>query len=203
MAKKTPSRTPAPAYYEAVFKGSPKVVRGLLAGLILGSGAEADHWFHDDHDITDPTLPKTARRAAEKLHLLPVRDVRVVVTGELAATLRGLRRQLAASGPCELAELKRIRKTRVALRYHTYARRYDDEIRTLLRDLPRGVKLLEAKHEVTIDKEAKGVEAYAPAHHFESCGSGVLEGRFDTVLDLRNRLDVHPLIQCEELELTL
>ena len=40
MAEKT--RTKSPAFHEVVFRGSPKAVRGLLAGVILGADEAAD-----------------------------------------------------------------------------------------------------------------------------------------------------------------
>jgi hypothetical protein len=188
-------------YHEVVIKGSPKTVRGLLTGLALGAGEDLAFWFHEDEDIVDPTIPRTARRTIEKLHLLPTTLVRVVVTGTIAKLLRARRRAIEASGVCEVVEIDRVKKARFELCYHTYAKRYDDEVQILLKDLPRGVKLLNPVHDVELDPDAEGVEAYSPAHSFESRGGGIIEGRFDLVLDLRNRLDVHPLIDCEAVEL--
>ena len=50
MAKKS-AGTSSPAFYEAVFKGSPKAVRGLLTGLALGLEDEVSVWYHCDEDI--------------------------------------------------------------------------------------------------------------------------------------------------------
>jgi len=195
------TKNAAPAFYEAVFKGSPKAIRGLLTGLVLGSGGTAPFWFHEDADIVDPGAPRRARRAVEKLRLVPVVEVRAVVGADLAKQLRGLQKQIGDSGIGEVDSIRRIKHARAALRYHTYGKRYDDEVQILLQDLPHGVKLEDVTRKVRTDPRAKGVEAYTPAHDFESRGSGVLVGRFDVVLELRNRLDVHPLIECDEVEL--
>jgi hypothetical protein len=203
MAKKTAPRTPAPTFHEVEFSGSPKSVRGLLAGLIIGSGIACERWYHADEDIAPGAAKASMRRAAEKLHLMPVSTVQAVVTGELAKLLRGSARAIAARGVAEVVRIKRIKKARVELRYHTFARRYDNEVQTLLKDLPRGVKLEQVERSVEVDEDARGVEMYTAVHDFESCGSCVLAGRFDLVLDLRNRLDVHPLIECGEIELEL
>ncbi|HOX25800.1 MAG TPA: hypothetical protein PLL30_10475 [Candidatus Krumholzibacteria bacterium] len=192
-----------PTFHEAVFKGSPKALRGLLTGLALGSGVASPYWFHDEADIADPGAPKRARRVVEKLRLVPAAEVRVVVGGGLAALLRRLRRQIAASGVCELDSLRRIKTARAALRYHTYAKRYDDEVQILLRDLPRGVTLEAPTRTVRTDPHAQGVEVYSPAHEFESRGGGVLAGRFDLVIGLRDRLDVHPLIECDQVDIVV
>jgi len=189
------------SFYEIVFKGSPKAIRGVLTGLALGAALPCDFWFHRDHDIVDPTVPRTARRTAEKLHLLPVTTVRVVVSGDLAKVLRARKKALAASGLCEIEAIDRIKQVQVELKYHTYAKRYDDEVQALMTDLPRGVKLMNPVHKIEEHPEAKGSERYTPAHHFESRGGGILLGRFDLVLDLRDRFDVHPLVECEEIEL--
>lgn len=210
MAKKTTAgtrsgntRTAAPAFHEVVLKGSPKAVRGLLAGLALGNGIDHQVWYHNDEDIAPAETTASMRRAAEKMHLLPVSEVRAVVADPLARLLRSRKRSVAELGICEVVSIKRIKQTRVEVRYHTFARRYDDEVQILLKDLPRGVKLTDREHEVRTDAEAKGVEAYTAVHDFESCGSASLVGRFDLVLDLRNRLDVHPLIECGEIDLVV
>ena len=203
MAKNSNTRTAAPTFYEVELKGSPKAVRGVLAGIVLGADLEHDGWFHLDEDITPSNQPASMRRAAQKLHLLPVSKVRVVVAAPIAKKLRSLARGIAELGISEVVAIKRIKQVRVVVSYHTFAKRYDDEVQILLRDLPRGVKLQDVEREVETDTEAEGVEAYTPVHAFESEGSCVLVGRFDLVLDLRNRLDVHPLINCGEIELVL
>jgi len=201
MAKKQSVQHAAPTFSEVVFKGSPKAVRGLLAGLAIGQDVPATYWFHDDVRIADPDQPRRARRAAEKLHLLPVTEVRAVVSGDLAARLRKAGKEIAATGVCEVAAVRKVRRARAPLRYHTYARRYDAEVQTLLGDLPRGLKLENHERHEEVDSGARGVETYAATHDFESEGCAVLSGRFDLVVEWRDRLDVHPLITCEEIEL--
>jgi len=125
----------------------------------------------------------------------------VVVSATLAKVLRAKKKALADSGVCEVESIDRIKQAQVEIKYQTFGKRYDDEVQALLRDLPRGVKLMNPVHVVETDPEAKGIEAYAPVHHFESNGAGILLGRFDLVIDLRDRLDVHPLIECDEVEL--
>ena len=203
MAKNSNTRTAAPTFYEVALKGSPKAVRGFLAGLVLGADLEHDGWYHLDEDIAPGDQAASVRRVVQKLHLLPVSEVRAVVGAPIAKKLRSLARAIAESGVCEVIAVKRIKQARVTVSYHTFAKRYDEEVQILLRDLPRAVKLQDVEREVETDAEAEGVEAYTPVHAFESQGSGVLVGRFDLVLDLRNRLDVHPLIDCGEIELVL
>ncbi len=101
-------------------------------------------------------MPDTARRAAERLHLLPVTEVRVVVSGDLAKRLRAARKGINASGLCEIESIDRIKQAQVEFKYHTYAKRYDDEVQTLLSDLPRGVKLVNPEHEVRDRSRSQG-----------------------------------------------
>ncbi len=204
MAKNdTTKKAAAPSFYEVILKGSPKAVRGLLAGLTLGNDLPHEVWYHQDEDVAEADDSGAVRRAVEMLHLLPVSEVRAVVTGPVAKLLRSLSRRIAKLGICEVEAIKRIKQARVELHYHTFARRYDDEVQILLKDLPRGVKLTDVEREVETDSEARGVEAYTAVHHFESSGSGTLVGRFDLVLDLRDRLDVHPLIDCDAIDLVV
>jgi hypothetical protein len=202
MAQNVASKT-APSFYEVAFKGSPKAVRSLLAGLTMGHGIDHEVWYHCDEQISDADCPESVRRAAERLHLLPVSEVLTVVTAPVAKLLRSRSRQIAKLGVGEVHHIKRIKQARVTVRYHTFARRYDNEVMTLLNDLPRGVKATGVERDVDTDAEARGVEAYTVVHDFESRGSATLVGRFDKVRELRSRLDVHPLIECGEIELVL
>lgn len=89
----------------------------------------------------------------------------------------------------------------MALRYQAYAKRYEDEIMAAVNNLPAGLKLTGFKHNVRIDPEAKGTEAYAPAHDFEATGKGVVTGPVDLVIELKRSLARFPLLQAAEIEI--
>jgi hypothetical protein len=185
-----------------VLKGSPKVIRGFLAGLALGSAQCLPYWFHHDEDITSPAAASAAKRAAALLHL-QAGEVRLVATAPLVKLLRKVQKEAADRGICEVGEIARIKSASFRISYQAYAQRYHQEIQDLLHDLPRGVQLVDEDHEIRTDPSAVGVEAYAPAHDFEAAGSARLSGRFDLVLAKRKQMREHPLVAVEDLELVL
>ncbi len=202
MTSNQPAPTTTPTFSEVTLKGSPKVVRGFLAGVALGSGECLPYWFHHDEDIISDSGASTAHRAAALLHL-QTGDVQFVATGPLVKLLRKVQREAADRGICELNSIVKIKSASCHLSYRAFATRYDEEIQALLRDLPRGVKLVDVEREVHTDPSAKGVEAYAPAHDYEAQGSARLQGRFDLVRAKRLQLRDHPLVEVKELVLEL
>jgi hypothetical protein len=128
-------------------------------------------------------------------------DCHVIVDAATAGWLKGLARQIAAETGLEIGANRRIRGASLALKYHAFAQRYEEEITAALGDLPAGVKLTGMKREVRTDPRAKGVEAYSPVHEYEAKASGTLTGPVDALIGLRHRLEAYPLLKLGEIEL--
>ncbi len=194
------SRQPkARAFSEVVFRGSPKVVRACLSGLLLGAGRPATVFYSFLDGVHHEGK---AERLAE---LVGVRssDCHVIVDAETATWLRGLSRAITAETGLVITSNRRIRGASMDLRYHTYGKKYEDEILALLKDLPAGVKLSGFRQDSRVDESGRGLEVYTPVHEFEATGDGSVSGPVDELIRLRRRLAEFPLVRVSDIQLTL
>lgn len=186
-------------FYEMVLAGPPVLIHGLLAGMKMGAGEKGRIFFSLDERIAGPRITDKVR---EFIRVHP-RECHVVVESGVRSLIKRKAKAIAAECDVEVVSEKRVRKAGFRFAYHAFAPRYAREIKAALRDLPRGLKLEDMKVEETRDPKAKGIESYTPAHDFESSGSGRVVGRVDRVIEARDMLDAHPLVQTERIELEL
>ena len=185
------------AFNEVVFRGKPKVVRACLSGLLLGAGRPARVYYSFLDGVQH-------EGKAEKLaEIIGMRgsDCHVIVDADTSTWLKTLSRAIATETGLGISANRRIRGASMGVNFHAYAKRYEDEIMAVLKDLPAGVKLAGFTREVRVDPGARGVEAYAPVHEFESAGKGVITGPVDLVIALKRRLAEFPLLKAADIEL--
>jgi hypothetical protein len=185
------------AFNEVVFQGKPKVVRAFLSGLLMGSGRQATVYY----SFLDGVQHEGKAEKLAEIIGMRSSDCHVIVDADTATWLKTLSRTIAAETGLGISANRRIRGASMGVHYHAYAKRYEDEIMTLLKDLPAGVKLTGFNREVRVDPGARGVEAYAPVHEFESAGKGVITGPVDLVIELKRRLAAFPLLRAADIEI--
>jgi hypothetical protein len=193
--KKTVRRT----FYEIVFRGKPKVVRAFLKGFVLGGGDDATVFY----SFTDGIWHEGK---AEKLkELVGIRgvDCHVVVDAQTSARLRKLKRRIEDETGLEITSHRAIRGASLEFTYKAFSPRHHEEVLALAKQIPDGLRLKDFKHEVKVDPDAKGIEAYSPVHHFEATGSGVITGRIDLLVDVKKRADAYPLFDARDIVLKL
>jgi hypothetical protein len=183
-------------FYEIVLEGNPEHNRGLLIGLLRGSGIDGTLYFSYEEGVSCSI--------GEKLRgMVGHAAVHAIVDSPLRDLLKRHQKYFQTECGSSIVDDKRIRSAQFEFQYHAYARRYGKEIQELIKSLPRGLKIEGGKPQETLDKGAKGIEAYSPAHHYEVEGEGTIGGRIDHVIEARKRLDHHPLVQVGAIELQL
>jgi len=185
------------AFNEVVFQGKPKVVRAFLSGLLLGSGRQATVFY----SFLDGVHHEGKAEKLAEIVGMRGSDCHVILDAETATWLKSLGRAINAETGLTITVNRRIRSASMELRYHGYAQRYEEEIRTALGDLPAGLKLTGFKQDVRVDPLAKGIEAYAPVHEYESIGKGLVTGPVDLVIELKRNLARFPLLKASDIEL--
>lgn len=196
--KGTKSTTPAKkSFYEVVFVGKPKVVRAYLAGLAAGSGDDATIFFSFEDGVFHEGK---VERLSELLHVRAL-DCHVIVDAATSARLKKNMKKLQAETGLNIESNKHIKSASLVFNYEAFAKRYDDEIVEIFRNLPAGLRLEGYTRDVKLDPSAKGVEAYTATHDFEAKGSGIVVGRVDFVIELKRKLRDFPLVKSEEIEL--
>ena len=192
--KTKPARS---SFYEIVFRGKPKVVRAFLEGLIIGSGSDATIFYSYldgiEHD----------GKAVQLAEMVGIRasDCHVVVDADTSALIKRLAKRIERDTGLEIATHRKVRSASMGFEFETFAARYDGEIMALLKDLPEGLKLRGFTHKVNRDPDARGVEAYSVAHHFESEGKGTITGPVDALVAFRRTCHDCPLIKTESIDL--
>ena len=126
----------------------------------------------------------------------------VLVETELASEL------LAAMQPwpdeLRLRSRQRVRGAAFDFRYEVFARDEAAAIRSIFTQLPDGVQVSpDFAPEEHSDPSAAGVEAYAPAHAFDSRAHGTVSGALRCVLEVRTRCQQHERIRTGPVQLEL
>ncbi len=191
------NKTAAPRFSEVVFRGKPKVVKAFLKGLMMGAGRDATVFYSFDEGIHHEG--KTEK--LKEMFGIRAVDCHVVVDSPGATYLKKMARQIAAETGLEITANRAIRSASMAFSYHAYAPRYSAEIKQLLKDLPKGLRLQGYRHDEKVDPSAKGVEAYSVAHDFEAEGSGTITGRVDLLVAVKRSFADYPLIKAEDIVL--
>ncbi len=194
ITKKRPS-----SFYKMVFAGPYDLVHGFLSGIMLGSDNQGILWYCLEEEVCGPS---TAKKLLDKVRVHSD-DCHIIVDGSTRLLLKRNAKKMFAETGLQIEDDNKISSARFSYSFHAYAKQYGDEISSTLKALPRGVKKTNTVIEENINPEAKGVEAYAPAHHYEISGGGDLTGRIDLLIDARNELDQYPLVKTTWIELEL
>ena len=143
-----------------------------------------------------------AERLAEMVGIRNA-DCHVIVDECVSSLLKKLGKKIAADTGLEIKSHRKIRGASLSFEYQAFARKYDEEILALIRNLPASLNKRSFKHEVSKDPSARGVEAYAPAHHYEASGKGAITGPVDEMIELKKAFDGFPLIKAQDVVLKL
>ncbi len=187
------------SFYKMVFSGPHDLVHGFLSGILLGAGNHGILWYCLEEEITGPSK---AFKLLDKVRVHG-EDCHLIVDGKTRALLNRNAKKMFAETGLQIEADNKIGSSRFSYTFHAYAKQYGDEILSTLKAMPRGVKKINTVVEKNIHPEARGVEAYAPAHHYEISGAGDLTGKIDLIIDARNELDQYPLVKTTWIELEL
>jgi hypothetical protein len=185
-----------PAFYELLIEGGAERCRGLMLGLVLGSGSGVRLFFSEESGIATPLGERL-------LHFVRVRagGSHLVTDSEGRRLIHRHAKGLDDAG-MRIVEERRIKEGRFRYRFHAYARRYAQEIQELLETLPRELRHEPGARREKVDPQATATEGYAPVHDYEIEGDGVVRGtRIDLLVEARRKLDDHPLVKAEPIEL--
>lgn len=198
MTGKT-NRTPTTTWYEVILSGDHDLIHGLLTGLALGAGLEPSIIYAHEAGVAEPG---PGHKLKDLLHI-GGHQCQIIIDGGTRGLLKKVAKRAFVETGVETISDRRISNAEFKFHYKAYAPRYAEEITDILSSLPKGAKLVSHKHDEKIDPDAKGAEAYTPAHDYEATGHGEIRGCFDLVFEAHMQLDRHPLVDVDEIELEL
>jgi hypothetical protein len=177
-------------------EGGAERCKGLLLGLLLGSGSAARILFCEESGITTPL----GERFLQAVRLRAV-GTHMVTDSEGRRLIRQHAKALDDAG-MRIVEDRKIVEGRFRYRFHAFARRYAHEIQELLETLPAELRHEAGERREKVDPRATPTEGYAPVHDYEIEGDGAVHGaRIDLLVEARRKLDDHPLVKAEPIEL--
>ncbi len=184
-------------FHEIAFEGHFERCHGLVLGLFLGSGSSGRLFFAHEEGVTESFGERL--RAAVGLHA-PI--CHVIADTPIRELYERFADALAAHG-VRLAEARVVRGAKFSFAFRAFGARHTAEFRALMAALPPGLDVQGGEPRERIDPQAAGVEAYTPAHAYESEADGIISGRVDLVIEARRRLGALPLVQAERIDLEL
>jgi hypothetical protein len=197
MAKKKPAAKKS--FYEVVFRGKPKVVRAFMKGFVMGTLEDAVVIYSYNSGIFhEGKVEKVAELVG-----LRSDDCHLVVDSRTSALLKKRAKRILAETGLKITSHRHIRSSSMHFKFKAFAPRYNQEIMDLVKNLSAGLRLEGFQHEVKLNPEAKGIEAYSVVHHYEACGEATVVGRIDLMVELKKKFADYPLIKAEEIVLKL
>jgi hypothetical protein len=187
-------------FYEVVFEGNYHTIYGMLEGYLMGAGKSWPYYFSRKVNVKRETFSEMIKEwvtMGNKLH-------HVIIEEEFLSGLKSALQKQGDSKHFGVKYIKSERKIRNAsfrFEFKAYARKFADEIKAIVNNLPPGLALGDYKPEETEDKNAKGVELYSPEHEFTFKGSGKVSGEVPGLIDTWKKFEEHPLIHPESIDI--
>lgn len=172
-------------YRELVVEGPRGWTFGYVEGYLAGRGSHVPLFDAEDVGFDVETLRERLRevvfRDTATLHLL----VREADVGDVRA---GLAAAGAHCGRVDVRSDRPIAGARFGFRFETFSEERAADLRSWFAPDAAGDGVaIEASFEEQRDPEAKGTEAYAPAHHYRLAGEGTVSGDVAGVVALYRR----------------
>ena len=168
----------ATVYHEIVFGGDQMLLKGFIRGFELGRSLEGGFWLGGDHPVDTGHL-RRRRLRGNYVHAICTSAVR-----------KSIRDALSNAPDCgfEILSDKKIVRATFDFKFDTFSREIAATIIDIIKNLPAGLQVLAYEPKETVDKKARGVELYSPAHDYRFEGKGRIEGDFERILALRAKL---------------
>jgi hypothetical protein len=170
-------------WHVIVVEGHERDLRAFVAGFLADRGADASRVvFGDDVELEHGSLHERLRALLRGGHHA------LLVTEDLAAPLGDALERDGSEVGLRVADRHPVNAASFGFAAQVYARDVSAEIRAALRALPPGVHLTQHSEHEEEHAESKGVELYAPTHHYMYRVNGTVAGPVGEVLAVRRRL---------------
>ena len=169
-------------YHELVIEGPRGWGLGYMQGFVRGSGVRHMVFDAEEEGFDCEPFREHVRELlnpmAEILHLL--------APAQLVPRLRRAVKESAAEGrKMNILHDRPVAGARFNFEFSIYSRQHATRLRRALETLKGGAQLTKGtRFDEIKDPDARGVEMYAPAHHYELHGKGGVEGDIDGVLPI-------------------
>ncbi len=188
-------------FSEIVIEGPFMMVKGFLLGFLACKKPDGKYFFHRKANIRRETLKEFVRELFELenyVHLCLEDDL--IEPFKEAFTLYN-----KVTG-YEIKSIKPIKGAHFSFAAEIFDQKLAQRFKDMVEKLPEGVKLENYHPTEMIDKEAKGIESYAPLHEYIFRAKGEITGDFENVVNLYlniKRSDLSDFVICSEIKLQM
>lgn len=192
----------AKTFYEVVLEGHYNFVYGMLEGYKLAIGKNFIYYLSQQVNVKATTLSAILK---EFLTLKSKLQYVIIEANSWKKFEAAVKKQPEDSVISKkyIKSVKKIESASFEFNFEAYAKKYGDEIKKILKSLPKSVKLVDYAPKEEMHKDAKGTELYAPDHEYSFKGKGRLVGDIETIIEYNKKFDEHPLIDVTAITLQL
>jgi hypothetical protein len=187
----------AEQFYEISLEGPTGRTLGFVQGFLTarGEGGRILDAYREGFDC------ESLRERIRELFHPSKQTYHLLVPADLVPTVDEAVKEGKNRGmEIEVMERRLLSGARFSFSFETFSRDHGAMLRALFEAPPQGVTIDDLQIEETLDPEAKGVEAYAPAHEYQLEGKGTVHGALRAVLALHKRARGQELIKESKLE---
>ena len=184
-------------FYEITFEGPSGRTLGFVQGFLTarGEGGRILDAYREGFDC------ESLRERIRELFHPSKQTYHLLVPADLVPTVDEAVKEGRSRG-MEIGVLERrnLFGARFSFSFETFSRDHGAALRALFEKPPPGATIDDLQIEETVHPEAKGVEAYAPAHEYQLEGKGTVQGELRAVLALHRQARDEELIKESQLE---
>ncbi len=187
-------------YYEVIFEGDKEIIFGFLSGYTLGSGKKTFFDISDNVEVKGESLSMSIK---EWLSLKNHAHHAIMEESFFQAVDSALKQNniLKDMGLSGIQSYREIVSGVFEFNATTYGRKYANEIKQIVENLPTTLKLEGYAPKEEVDKDGKGVELYSPDHEYSFTAEGKISGEIKDVIHIQKKMDEHPLIEAGKIQL--
>lgn len=186
------------SYYEVEVEGSLDLIKGYVLGFIDGRKIEGEAIFDEEHHV------ESEGKFGQLLRLLGTKGkrARVLVCCGLHDMLKEALENRKTRLPVTIHSVREILGASFNFEYKTFAEEYGKDLKKTFGNLPEGL-VMDPGYEPKeiLNPDAKGVEAYAPLHHYEIKAKGRIAGPIRQVMDFYGLVEHNKLIELGPIKL--
>jgi len=192
----------ANTFYEVVLEGHYNFVYGMLEGYKLAIGKNFIYYLSQQVNVKATTMSGILKEFLTLKSKLQYVIIEANSWKKFEAAVKKQPEDCVISKKY-IKSVKKIESASFEFNFEAYAKKYGEEIKKILKSLPKSVKLVDYAPKEEMHKDAKGTELYAPDHEYSFKGKGRLVGDIETIIEYNKIFDEHPLIDVTAITLQL